>query len=271
MRPGPAAGRVARRPWSRQTGAVPKSPASAAPRILTTAAVGALLVGGVGFLAGFFGPIALNPGANQGPLVGIFITGPGGAILGAVVGGLLAAVGASRASRIGVLATTAALLAGATGFYVLPAPEFKGNVLELRVDSCVSPLALKAEAFDYWDKRIAAASWAAVRPGWKDGFEAMAAADPGVVLGVTVTRSTGIYENRKPWNKGTFAAGKAWWVRERYFARGSCADWPVGISAVFEAAGDARVSKAWPAEVLPNFLDLQVLTAAAPERAALLP
>jgi hypothetical protein len=35
---------------------------------------GALVVGAAGFCAGFFWPIALNPDANQGPLVGIFAT-----------------------------------------------------------------------------------------------------------------------------------------------------------------------------------------------------
>lgn len=49
---------------------------------------GALLVGGIGFVLGFFGPMVFAPGANQGPLLGIFITGPGGALLGAVGGAL---------------------------------------------------------------------------------------------------------------------------------------------------------------------------------------
>jgi len=49
-------------------------------------ALGALLVGGIGFVAGFFGPIIFTPGANQGPLLGIFITGPLGLILGAIGG-----------------------------------------------------------------------------------------------------------------------------------------------------------------------------------------
>ena len=44
-----------------------------------------LITGGIGFAAGFFGPIALNPEANQGPLVGIFISGPVGAFLGLVL------------------------------------------------------------------------------------------------------------------------------------------------------------------------------------------
>jgi hypothetical protein len=40
------------------------------------------VVGAVGFAGGFFGPILLTPEANQGPLLGIFITGPLGFIAG---------------------------------------------------------------------------------------------------------------------------------------------------------------------------------------------
>ena len=46
----------------------------------------ALLVGGLGFAGGFFGPMVLEPTSGNGPLLGIFITGPGGVVLGAVVG-----------------------------------------------------------------------------------------------------------------------------------------------------------------------------------------
>lgn len=42
----------------------------------------AFVVGGIGFIAGFFGPILLTPEANQGPLLGIFITGPLGFVFG---------------------------------------------------------------------------------------------------------------------------------------------------------------------------------------------
>ncbi len=45
-----------------------------------------LVVGGVGFALGFFGPMIFAPGANQGPLLGIFITGPLGFLAGLVVG-----------------------------------------------------------------------------------------------------------------------------------------------------------------------------------------
>jgi hypothetical protein len=46
----------------------------------------ALLLGGIGFAAGFFGPIIFQPDANQGPLLGIFITGPGGFLIGLIYG-----------------------------------------------------------------------------------------------------------------------------------------------------------------------------------------
>jgi hypothetical protein len=54
----------------------------------------ACFVGGVGFALGFFGPMLLSPGSNQGPMLGILVTGPWG-----FAGGL--AWGAWRALRRG--------------------------------------------------------------------------------------------------------------------------------------------------------------------------
>jgi hypothetical protein len=50
--------------------------------------LGAFVVGGLGFSTGFFGPLLFAPSgsANAGPLLGIFITGPLGIVLGAVGG-----------------------------------------------------------------------------------------------------------------------------------------------------------------------------------------
>jgi uncharacterized membrane protein YeaQ/YmgE (transglycosylase-associated protein family) len=46
-------------------------------------------VGSAGLIAGFAGPLIYWPASNQGPLFGIFMTGPGGAVLGAVLGSIL--------------------------------------------------------------------------------------------------------------------------------------------------------------------------------------
>lgn len=53
----------------------------------------ALLLGGIGLVGGFFGPLLIGlligSEPNQGPLWGIFILGPGGVIVGAIVGILI--------------------------------------------------------------------------------------------------------------------------------------------------------------------------------------
>src|SRR5829696_6859895 len=54
--------------------------------LVSSIVLGALTIGGIGFTTGFFGPIVFAPDANQGPLLGIFITGPLGFLLGAVAG-----------------------------------------------------------------------------------------------------------------------------------------------------------------------------------------
>jgi hypothetical protein len=40
----------------------------------------------IGFLGGFFGPIIFTLHSNQGPLLGLFITGPLGFVVGAAGG-----------------------------------------------------------------------------------------------------------------------------------------------------------------------------------------
>ena len=68
-------------------------------------------LGVTGFVCGFFGPIVLNPSANQGPLLGILITGPGGAVLGAILGALTARLNLRQAVSRRLLTTAAVLLA----------------------------------------------------------------------------------------------------------------------------------------------------------------
>lgn len=237
-------------------------------KIFTAAGLGALILGAAGFAAGFFGPMALSPGANQGPLVGLLITGPGGAVLGAVLGFLLAALGTPRATLLKILCWSAATGVAVILFFALPQPKFVGNVVEIEVTACSSPVALKDEAFAYWDKRIAAAHWAPARAGWKEGYDDLVASDPGVVLTVRVKRAAGLYENRKPWNAGTYSPGETAWVQDRYFLRGAtCAD-QVGRTAVYAARGEN--AKGWPAERLSNFLNLQVLQPATSAQAGFL-
>jgi hypothetical protein len=58
-------------------------------RALVTILQYGVIIGGIGFAGGFFGPIIFAPQANQGPLLGIFITGPIGFVAGCIVGAVM--------------------------------------------------------------------------------------------------------------------------------------------------------------------------------------
>jgi hypothetical protein len=60
--------------------------AEGATSVPVMAGLGAVTLGGLGFVAGFFGPMIFAPEANQGPMLGIFITGPAGVVIGAIAG-----------------------------------------------------------------------------------------------------------------------------------------------------------------------------------------
>lgn len=69
---------VARRVW-------PKT-ANWPQTVIGWTLMGAMLLGVAGFIGGYFGPLIWAPEANQGPLLGIFITGPLGFVLGGLIG-----------------------------------------------------------------------------------------------------------------------------------------------------------------------------------------
>lgn len=56
--------------------------------LLANIITGACVIGAISFIAGFAGPIIFTPESNQGPLLGIFITGPIGFLAGGVIGAL---------------------------------------------------------------------------------------------------------------------------------------------------------------------------------------
>lgn len=78
------AGYLAFTVWKKNDQSVKKKP-SQGTYILT----GVLGLGVFGFILGFFGPLLFSPESNQGPLLGILITGPGGIVLGAIGGSIL--------------------------------------------------------------------------------------------------------------------------------------------------------------------------------------
>ena len=54
------------------------------------------MVGGIGLLLGFVGPLVVTPDANLGPLLGILLTGPLGFVVGAIGAGVVRAAKGSK-------------------------------------------------------------------------------------------------------------------------------------------------------------------------------
>lgn len=228
------------------------------------AGTGAALLGAAGFAAGFFGPLVLNPDANQGPLVGILITGPGGIIVGAVLGAALGSIGVARKTALATLGSAAALLAAGTLIACLPQPAYRASILEFEILKCDAPAALKAESLAYWEKRAAAVTWAKPRDGWREDFDRLSAAGPGAVLTVRLVKNVDVRENRRPWNKGTFVAGPGRPdMPERYLLRGaSCAALPPNARGPWMTAQEP--SKEWPPETLSGLLSVLTLVPVPP-------
>lgn len=162
-----------------------------------------VIIGGFGFAAGFFGPMIFAPGANQGPLVGIFITGP----LGAIAGGVLWLLSSNLKWSIDVqkraAAAACALIAVGIGIAVLmPEDEWLGQIYEIEVASCA--------------------------PGSANE----------VILNAAVIKER-VFKMQKPLFKAAYPFGfdivrpKPWVTS--FYATGACADFPQGFKGKYFA------------------------------------
>ncbi len=236
-----------------------------------------LLFGAVGFLAGFLGPIVLNPEANQGPLLGIFITGPLGVLLGAGACLLQRLVpGLSRSA----LRLAAAAFGLVTLYYCLPEPALVGRVIEAQIEDCVPPQQLAAAALSRWEQALARTPWAHPQPDWKQAALRNVEHFEAAVLSVRITRSSAVYLRRKPWDHGKRFA-LPWAEEERsasYFVRGAAGACPEELArepALYwplpGAARTAQPATPWPPIDAAGFLSLQELGAVPADISALLP
>lgn len=190
-----------------------------------------LILGVTGFAAGFIGPLVFVPEANQGPLVGIFISGPAGFMLGLVLWGASALIKLPARIQWRLLYTVASIGVLVTLVCVQPQPALLGYVYDAEVQSCSSPPATEESVIDDWNERIEKYDYAKPRAGWQDDMHRMLRDAPGVVVSVRLLRKNPILENRKPWNRGRqFASGWMTQAEETIFydADGSCDEYHVG-------------------------------------------
>jgi hypothetical protein len=229
----------------------------------------ALVLGAVGFAAGFFGPMVLNPEANIGPIVGILFTGPGGAIAGAILGALFGVLPLSQARRQQALGVACAVLAVGTLVYCLPEPAVRGYVIDAQVEACAPPTQALDAAVVQWEEAVARVTWAAPAANWKETAINNVQRDPGVVLTLRIQRKSAILRHRQPWDRARTSAGP--WIAvdeskqyyaddegsacEPYLARQRQIYWP----AIDPDSDPTKPAKIWPPTDTLGFLQLQTL------------
>jgi hypothetical protein len=221
----------------------------------------ALTFGIVGFLSGFIGPMIFNPSANQGPMLGIFITGPAAFVVGGLFGAISAFNKLSTRHNLYALIVCSVFV---TGFLInvsVPEPRTLGFVVDAEIRDCKFAESAVDGAIARWDKTTWSESYQP-RPNWKADISNMVKRDKGVILDLFIFRKRKLYENQKPWNRGQRAASD--WQDENnitsYYARfagASCADYTDRTRKLYSPSWEA--SSLSPPDILPTFLGFYVL------------
>ncbi len=223
----------------------------------------ATVLGGTGLACGFIGPMVFAPEANQGPMLGLFITGPGGAVLGAFVGGLVQAfeVGAAAAKR--ALQLGAAALAAVTLYAAIPKPHYVADLVHGELRGCTPPGQLRGAAVKRLEEFAAAHPPLRNPVDWGSAVDRTLSQDRGVVVEVQLAWSRRLYRAEARWNLGLRQADP--WVFDNrtvsYFvdyAGGNCAAFPAGTRLPLRVVNRTGT---WPPDGVAEMLNL---SAAAP-------
>jgi hypothetical protein len=231
-----------------------------------------ILLGATGFAAGFFGPLIFVPEANQGPLVGIFISGPIGAVLGLALYTACSLFKVSARNQWRLLLGTVIVGVVTTLLYVQPSPALQGTIFDAEITACSSPIDVEAETLKYWQQRVVEVTWTSPRSDWQRDMHRALQDAPGVIVTMQLGRENSVFENRKPWNRGTlFASG---WkdISEKksfYRPKDSCDEFPLGHQLQgfqhYNLGGKIEPAKDWPPIEIENFINASTF-AAVPER-----
>jgi hypothetical protein len=229
-----------------------------------------LLFGLSGFLAGFLGPMVLNPESNIGPLVGVLFSGPAGVVIG--LAACLLGRAAPHLFTPALLRALAALLVLATLYVCLPEPRVLGSVLDAEIADCRAPVLLYPAALQKWEEALARTPQAHPLADWREQAHRNVEEFDALAVTVRVLRSRVISEKRRPWERGERFAGP--WLQEsaaertffvpaagegcrRWQSRERAQYWPVRE----EAEQPIRPAAIWPPVDAAGFLGLQELGA----------
>jgi hypothetical protein len=146
-----------------------------------------LFLGLVGFAAGFFGPMIFAPGANQGPLLGIFITGPVGFLMGLVLWSVSKIFNLTPKTQHKIFNTVGALLIlSVVAVALKPEPDWLGYIYKIEVTSCRPASGEVNAVIQDWNSRLAKRSLYPARSGWQEDVKRILSLDKGSLIETTI-------------------------------------------------------------------------------------
>lgn len=154
------------------------------------------------FFAGFLGPLYFVPDANTGPLVGIFISGPAGLVVGLVLFLVFWQLPLRAWVQWVLLGSLSVAGVVTTLIFTQPEPKTVGTILEVEVKSVRRVSQAAPEILADWRKSVAQVTWSTPRAGWEQSMAAALAADSSEVLDVVLLRERLVKVTRKPWDHG---------------------------------------------------------------------
>lgn len=208
------------------------------PSLTEQVIVRAVVLGAIGGACGFFGPIYFDPGAAQGPLVGIFFTGPLGLLLGAGLGLLFHRLSLRPWAREGIFISVAFLFGAGVLFLCQPGDELSGFLVDAEIVKCETPDARAESAATKWADTALHNPQLEQRSAWRAGISQLLHDDPGVVLTGKVWRRREIYLSREDRARHRWKPGH--WTPKQYqdtffarYAGNRCSDYSIGSRGVY--------------------------------------
>ena len=227
----------------------------------------AVVLGITGFASGFVGPMTFAPESNQGPMLGIFITGPAGAVGGAILGAVIGAMNVSTATANRLLAGAAVLIAAATLYFAIPQPHYYADAIEGEILACTEPEHLRDDVLKRLNELAASRPPLREPIAWHDAFDKALSQDHGVVLGVRLNRYRRLYRREARWNAGELEAGP--WVSlddtASYYAMyggPDCEGYDIGAKVQFSVVSRVGI---WPPAGVAEMLNISAASPLEPE------
>lgn len=226
--------------------------------VLNVLSIGTLL-GMTGVISGFYLPIILDPCANDGPLLGIFYTGPYAFVFGILVGLVLKIIRASKRTKIGVIIPSVLLIIGVTASLSLPEDRPLPRRVSGEIVSRTNPLDRLDSRVLWWDQRIQEETRIHPPLGWKKKIGNQFAQEVGCLVGVNVQSSQRLYLRKRPWNsRDTIVVEEKNNVLVEFYVQGcSCANMTQDSSISFEP--QMKPDLVTPPASVANFLGVELI------------